>query len=448
MTRSSAGEDLGLVGESCRRHVWVACSRGLSGSLSQRTLGHVPSEQQTRLDLGQLLDAVENAPPVAAADVVGQRLADALGATAVAFLIADYGGQALIRLGHHGDRGATRTRGHETAHRVPLSDGAHGRVLASQTAETIVGASSARVLAPVTNRGEAIGVLELRLPEAPDDQTLADITLAAHALAYVIIANRRYTDLFEWGQRSVPLSLAAEIQHRLLPPSYTCEAGQFTLAGWLEPAGDIAGDTFDFSLERDTVHLSLTDAMGHNVDAAVLATVLVGALRNARRAGQDLRRQAGSANTALADHACHGEFVTGQLARIDLPTGTASVINAGHVCPLRLRGGRVESIELDADPPFGTVRGYEYRVQPLALEPGDRLLFLTDGMLERHAARLNVPALVQASADQHPREAVQHLMSAVLEAADGELKDDATALCLDWHGGPERERTSSRGANR
>src|SRR6185312_12795589 len=147
------------------------------------------------------------------------------------------------------------------------------------------GSDGARVFAPVTNRGEAIGVLELRLPRTPDDPTIADVALAAHALAYIVIANRRFTDLFEWGQRSVPVSVAAEIQHRLVPAAYTCEAAQFALAAWLEPAGEIAGDTFDFSLERDTLHLSLTDAMGHSLEAAILATVLVGALRNGRRAG-------------------------------------------------------------------------------------------------------------------------------------------------------------------
>ena len=117
------------------------------------------------------------------------------------------------------------------------------------------------MFAPVTNRGEAIGVLELLLGEAPDEQVLAEVAFAAHALAYVIIANRRFTDLFEWGQRSVPLTLAAEIQHRLLPGSYTCEAGQFTLAGWLEPAGNVGGDTFDFAAGAG--HAALLDDRRH-----------------------------------------------------------------------------------------------------------------------------------------------------------------------------------------
>ncbi len=400
-----------------------------------------------RLDLARLLAAVEDAPPVAAADVVGRQLADALGATEVAFLIADFSGQALIRLGRAASGDANRSQGTHSAERVPLADGPHGRVLAAQDAEVIAGEDGFRVVAPVTNRGEALGVLELRLPAAPDRATLADIALAAHALSYVVIANRRYTDLFEWGQRSVPLTLAAEVQHQLLPGSYTCEAGQFTLAGWLEPAGNNAGDTFDFSLERDTVHLSITDAMGHDVQAALLATVVVGALRNARRSGAEVSRQAAAANAALVEHAADDGFVTGQLVRIDLGNGKAHVVNAGHPRPLRLRDGRVEVLQLVADPPFGVVPGHAYRVQELAVEHGDRYFFLTDGLLERNATELDVQALVTETADAHPREAVQRLMAAVLEAADGELEDDATALCLDWHGS-DGERTSSSGADR
>jgi serine phosphatase RsbU (regulator of sigma subunit) len=394
-----------------------------------------------------LLAAVENASPVTAADVLADRLADALGASEVSLLLADFSGRALVRLGHAGSEAAGRVQGRETAERVPLAGSPHGRALACQSLVVEDGAPGTRVFAPVTNRGEAIGVLELRLPAAPDEHALSDIALAAHTLAYVVIANRRFTDLFEWGQRSVRLSLAAEIQHRLLPASYTCEAGQFTLAAWLEPSGDIAGDTFDFALDRDTLHLSMTDAMGHSVNASVLATVLVGALRNARRAGVGLAEQAQLANIGLADYAGSGEFVTGQVARIDLRTQTATIVNAGHPLPLRLRNGQVEHVALEADPPFGIIRDFAYRVQRLPLEPGDRLMFLTDGMTERNAATLDVEALFAGGAEMHPREAVQHLVHALLEATDGTPEDDATVMCLDWHGGPPRNRLTESGAN-
>jgi serine phosphatase RsbU (regulator of sigma subunit) len=331
---------------------------------------------------------------------------------------------------------------------VALTGTPHGAALASQSVVVVeAGAGGARVFAPVTNRGEAIGVLELTLAEAPDEPTLADVALAAHALAYVVIANRRFTDLFEWGQRSVPLSLAAEVQHRLLPDAFTCEAGQFTLAAWLEPAGEIAGDTFDFAMERDTLHLSMTDAMGHSIEASVLATVLVSGLRNARRAGVGLAEQAHRANAGLVDYLQRAGFVTGQVVRIDLQAETATIVNAGHPPPLRLRDGRLETVPLHADPPFGPFPDVRYRVQPLSLEPGDRLIFLTDGVLERNAASIDVHDLMLASRDSHPRETVQELMRAVVAACAGDLADDATVLCLDWHGGGPRRRTTDSGAD-
>ena len=404
--------------------------------------------RQSPLNLNALLAAVEAAPPVAAVDVLAAALAEAIGASEVSFLIADFSGLSLIRLGHSGGPGPLRSQGKETAERVPLAGTPHGRALAAQVVEVVVEAGGARLFAPVTSRGEAVGVLELELEDFPDEQTVADVAMAAHFFAYVVIANRRYTDLFEWGQRSVPLSLAAEIQHRLLPGSFTCEAGQFTLAAWLQPAGEIGGDTFDFSLDRDALHLSMTDAMGHTMDAALLATVLVGGLRNARRRGVDLAEQARLANDALAEQAGESQFVTGLLVRIDLPRATAGVVNAGHPPPLRLRAGRVEQVRLEVDPPFGLRPGEGHRVQSLPLDIGDRLIFVTDGMLERDAARMNIAALLTEGLEMHPREAVQHLTQAVLQASGGQLRDDATVLCLDWHGGPPRNRDASSGANR
>lgn len=155
----------------------------------------------------------------------------------------------------------------------------------------------------MTSRGEAVGVLELVLPFQPEPITVEDVELAAHQLAYIVIANRRYTDLFEWGQRTVPLSLAAEIQRRLLPASFTCEADQFSSAGWLEPAGQAGGDTFDFSSGPEHAACVDDDAMGHSVRSSLLATLVVGALRDTRRRGEGPVEQARCAHDALIDYA-------------------------------------------------------------------------------------------------------------------------------------------------
>lgn len=305
------------------------------------------------------------------------------------------------------------------------------------------------MLAPVTERGEVIGLLELVLPEEPASESVGEIARLAHLLAFVVIANRRHTDLYEWGQRTRPLSLSAEIQHRLLPGPQTCEAGAFTLAGWLEPAAGIAGDTFDFSLTREVLHVSLTDAMGHGVGAALTATLCVGSLRNSRNEGASLLEQVAAANTALAEHAVGSaleDFVTGVIARVDLRTGLMEVVNAGHVAPFLARGSDVRTLDLPVDLPLGLFHDASHHSTQHALEPGDRIMFVTDGMLERHATGVDLPQEIRETRSLHPREAVRVLADKVLAATGQALSDDATVLCLDWHGGHGRDRESVHGA--
>src|SRR3954463_1583132 len=275
-------------------------------------------DQPRRLDLRSLLTRAEAAAPVGVVDAMAVALLEMLDARDVSFLIADFSGRSLNRLGHTVASAKPGSRARETALRVPLEGTPYGEALAGQRAVLLAEGGDTRILAPVTSRGEAVGVLELILPFEPAPATLEDVELAAHQLAYMVIANRRYTDLFEWGQRTVPLSLAAEIQRRLLPAAFTCEADQFTLAGWLEPAGQVGGDTFDFSLERNTPHISMTDAMGHSIRSSLLATLVVGALRNTRRREGTLVDQARDAHEALLGDAEPGGFVTGQLVRVDL----------------------------------------------------------------------------------------------------------------------------------
>ena len=287
-----------------------------------------------RAGLRALLERVEAGSPTDAVEVVAEEFAALVGARAVSFLIADFSGRALVRFGTPAPGVPdARRQGSEQAETVPLAGTVYDRVLRTQQVDVQELADGAHLTVPVTDRGDAIGVIELTLPAHPDEQALADVAATAHALAYVVIANRRHTDLFEWGQRTTPFSLAAEIQRRLLPASYTCEAGQFTLAGWLEPASTVGGDTFDYNLNHEALQLSITDAVGHEIEAALLATLLVGSLRNGRRRGLNFRDQADAANDALAAHTRTGEFVTGQLLRVDLRVGTATIINAGHPLP-------------------------------------------------------------------------------------------------------------------
>ena len=416
------------------------------------------------------LEAAEAASPVEAVEAVTRELGDALGAQEISFLIADLSGRALVRLAHvprrgdpqpggDGPLGAERRQDAESARVMPFDGGPAEQAIRTQQVQVLppgaeLGGSALtdqwRVLAPVTERGEAIGLLELLLPEEPDDETVREIAQAAHLLAFVVIANRRHTDLYEWGQRTRPLSLSAEIQHRLLAGPQTCEAGAFTLAGWLEPASEIAGDTFDFNLARDALHLSLTDAMGHGVAAALNATLCLGSLRNTRNEGASLLEQVRSANSALAGHAVDSgleDFVTGLIGRIDLRSGSLELVNAGHIAPYLARDSHVTTVDLPVDLPLGLFADATYRGSVLTLEPGDRLVLVTDGMLERNAAGLDLPAAISGTLTLHPREAVRALADAVLAATAGVLSDDATVLCLDWHGGHGLDRNTVYGAD-
>jgi serine phosphatase RsbU (regulator of sigma subunit) len=399
------------------------------------------------IDVGVLLEKVEAAAPIDAVEAVATALCEMVDAHAVTFLIADFSGRSVVRLTSAGRVDGARRHGVEQAETLPLGGTIYEKVLRTQQPDIQQTDDGARMTVPVTDRGDAIGLLEMTLPRIPGLAEIRDVVSAAHALAYVLIAARRHTDVFEWGHRSTPFALAAEIQRRLLPSSYTCEAGQFTLAGWLEPAASVGGDTFDYTLDRDSLQMSITDAVGHQVAAALLATLLVGGLRNGRRKGLDLGEQARYANDSLAENAAPGQFVTGQLLRVDLGTGTADIINAGHPFPLRLRKGRVEELELRIEPPFGVVPGKSFEVQRFPLEPGDRIVLLTDGMQERNAVNLDVTAALTDAADLHPREVVHALGAAVLQETGGDLRDDATMVCLDWYGGPPRRRHTEQGAD-
>jgi hypothetical protein len=390
------------------------------------------------LELDEVLRAAEDAAPVDSVDVVAENLKKRFGAQVVSLLLADLIGEEMVRLPHADEPDR------DGLERVDLRGSVYERVLRSQRLHEERDDEGVRMVAPVTNRGDCIGVLELSLPSA-DDDVRDQVAQAAHALAYIVVTDRRFTDLYHWGRRTTRTSLAAEIQYQLLPSASCCEAAQFTLAGGLVPADDIGGDTYDYAVNRNTLHLSVTDAMGHDTDSALLATLTVNALRGARRAGCGITEQARAAHEAVHNHG--RGMTTGQLLSISLDSGACRLVNAGHPWPLRLRQGRVQEVPLKIDFPFGIPFPVTYEAQELGLLPGDRLVLVTDGMQERGAGAVDLSALVRDTCEEHPREVVRTLTEAVHDAYRGHLPDDATTLVLDWHGTDSCARTTDAGSN-
>ena len=170
----------------------------------------------------------------------------------------------------------------------------------------------------------------------------------------------------------------------LLPP-LAMTTPQVGVAGILEPAYDVAGDSFDYAINDTITDVAVIDAMGHGLNAALLASLAIGAYRHARR-----RARAGLAEMyRLMDAAISGQFgpdqfVTAQMMRLDIATGLLQWVNAGHPAALLIRGHRVlRALEGPATLPVG-FGGAVPRVSEQMLRPGDRVLSFTDGVIEEH----------------------------------------------------------------
>jgi serine phosphatase RsbU (regulator of sigma subunit) len=296
-----------------------------------------------------------------------------------------------------------------------------------------------RFWVPVLDGLERLGVLELDFTAA--DQRVDEEQMHAFAalVAEIVVVKSAYGDLFHRIRRRQPMSLAAEIAWRLLPP-LTFGTDRLIISAVLAPAYDVGGDSFDYAVDATTARFALFDAMGHGLDAGWLATVAIAAYRNSRRQGLDLPATVTAIDTSINAHFNSEQFVTAVLAELELASGRLNWHCAGHPAPLLLRNGRIIK-ELDVNHGLPLGLGGTPEIMEGRLEPGDRLLLFTDGVTEARSPngqifgleRLIQLIVQQETAAQPTPETLRRLMHAILAHA-GDLSDDATTMLVEWQG--------------
>lgn len=381
-------------------------------------------------DAAELLRRLDARGPARLSQVVAEYLRESLDAAWTSLLLIDYEQATLERLDEHSPGRSVES--------VPLEGTPLGTAYRTQSVQTAERPDGFLVGVPVSLRSDRLGMLEVLLPGGADPAVVDAVQGTAHVLAYVLVAADRYTDRYERVRRRRPLLLAAEMQWQLLP-ALAVRRPDFSLAGRIFPAYEVGGDNFDHVSEGSSLTLGITDAMGHSLRASILTAVTVNALRNARRGGADIAEQMTTADAVVREQFGGAQFVTSLLLRVDLPSGRTDAVVAGHPPPFLLRGGELSTLALEAQLPIGLDDEPDYRPQECQLRPGDRLLLVSDGLLEAQTAAgeeygdERFEEVLHATRALPPQETARLILADMGEWQAGEApRDDATVLCLDY----------------
>jgi len=382
--------------------------------------------------LGTMIDRAHEMPPQLIAPLVAEVIA-AIGGRDVAVFLQDYDQTSLVPL---------PGSGLVVGEPEPIEGSFAGRAFLGDAVIEQAVPVGVRLFVPLLDGSDRVGVLAFTA-ESPDEDDRRLARRFAGLLADVLVTKGGYTDRFFQARRRQSMSLSAEMLWSLLPP-LMMTTPQVAVAGILEPAYDVAGDCFDYALNDDVLHVAIIDAMGHGLDAAVMATVAVAAYRHARRGDVDLPDLYASMDRAIAGQFDQDRFVTAQMARLDVGSGRLQWVNAGHPHPLLLRNRRVVRImDSPTTLPVG-IGGATPHVSEESLEPGDRVLFFTDGITEEHTTggeqfgedRL-IDQLERAEQGGGPvQQTVRRLSHALMRERGGTTSDDATLFLLEWRNEP------------
>jgi hypothetical protein len=392
-------------------------------------------EESARALFAGLLRRTHLSTPADIPDVIADQAA-AIGARDVAIYLIDYDMSVLVPAA-----GGTP---------LSVSGTVAGRAFANTTILRVTGVAPGeeRLWLPLLDGTDRVGVLGMSFEAAAISERLVETCERyAHLVAILIITKGAYGDAFELRRRRQPMTIASELVWGLAPPLVFATAG-LTLAAMLEPCYDNGGDALDYAVNERTLHVAVFDAMGHGLAAAGVAAFALSAYRSSRRGGRDLLETYGAMHEAVGRQFPDSRFVTALIARLDLDTGKLAWVSAGHPPPLIVRGGRrARTLPTDPAPPLGVDSpAGPPAVATDSLQPGDLVLLYTDGLteaLDPDGEMLSIERLGrfierEAAAGQTAAETLRRLRHAAMGREALRLRDDATAVLLEWQRDAER----------
>ncbi|MGA8089046.1 MAG: PP2C family protein-serine/threonine phosphatase [Terracidiphilus sp.] len=223
---------------------------------------------------------------------------------------------------------------------------------------------------------------------------LGPIEFSTSAAAYTVFLGSliavilyRFVRISQEEQRSAAEISAARSVQALLIPTQLPSNRNFMLESAYLPVNGVGGDFFQvLPLKDDSLLIVVGDVSGKGLQAAMNSSTLVGALRNElshdpatvlNHLNHVLIGAVASPGTAVKELDCAPCFATCLCARV-YPDGTTTIANAGHLNPYR--DGR--EISLSGSLPLGVIADVEYEQATFHLNRGDRLVFLSDGVVE------------------------------------------------------------------
>lgn len=257
------------------------------------------------------------------------------------------------------------------------------------------------------------------------------------------MSNFRRTQLERRHVELVGELQAARAVQQTISPSPSGRVHHLTYASHVEPGVYVAGDLFDvFPVGADgTVAVCLGDVAGHGVGSGMLMASTQAHLNAHLSASADLLAAVTSLNRYLCDHAEAGRFVSLWIGLIS-PDGTIAYIDAGHGHWLIHRAQNASSTQTHdaiAGVPLGVMHDSEYRLASAKLNPGDRLILYSDGVIEQRdtaAQEFGIQRLHAALAGaSDPTSDVQRVMQTLTALApQGRFDDDATIASIRFDG--------------